>query len=147
MFPQYVFTFQTPWLPEFIFGLYDYAIFNQIFRGPNVSACCHVHAWQFSLNCSVHSASEMVHMYSKVHLHECVKKWVWQCTKTLLFFFVLIYTARFQTPYFENMQTMTGKLRVPICITKSLWYTIFFIHVHAYFKFNSNYGHPGSRCD
>eukprot|EP00731_Ephydatia_muelleri_P018919 Em0011g959a len=31
----YLFMFQVPWLPEFVFGLKDYAFFNAMFRGKN----------------------------------------------------------------------------------------------------------------
>ena len=52
---------------------------------------------------SIGSKSEVVRPGSNVWcIHGCVRKWVWQCTKFLLFFLTFIYTTTFPDPHLGN---------------------------------------------
>ena len=77
-------------------------------------------------------------------MHECVRKWVWHCTKHFLFVFTLNHTSTFlYTPHFENIQAVTNKLcpQIAICIVNSLRYTI--LHIFQY-TVSWNRGHKKS---
>ena len=36
---QYIFLFQVPWLPEFTMRMYDYGMFNAMYRGRKAVSC------------------------------------------------------------------------------------------------------------